>query len=148
MLSKNQIKDAFISEAEDKLLALRKSIAQVQSSIEGEEKSSAGDKYETARAMSQGELDRLNGQQSKLAKLVTQLKSLSMRESSEVSMGALVRTNERMLFFIGPFGKMVVEGETILSLSAGSPIGQAYLGKKAGDQVVFNGATEEILEIL
>lgn len=148
MLSKNQIKDAFISEAEDKLLALRKSIAQVQSSIEGEEKSSAGDKYETARAMSHGELDRLNGQQSKLAKLVTQLKSLSMRESSEVSMGALVRTNERMLFFIGPFGKMVVEGETILSLSAGSPIGQAYLGKKAGDQVVFNGATEEILEIL
>ena len=148
MLSKKQIKDAFISEAEDKLLALRKSIAQVQSSIEGEEKSSAGDKYETARAMSQGELDRLNGQQSKLAKLVTQLKALTIRELTEVSMGALVRTNKRVLFFIGPFGKMVVEGETILSLSAGSPIGQAYLGKKAGDQVIFNGSTEEILEIL
>jgi len=148
LLSKNQIKDAFLSEAEDKLKALQKSIAQVQSSIEGEEKSSAGDKYETARAMSQGELDRLNGQQSKLAKLINQLKSLSMRDVNEVSMGALVKTNTRTLFFIGPFGKIVLEGKTILALSAGSPIGQAYLGKKVGEQVIFNGSTEEILEIL
>ena len=145
MLSKNQIKDAFLSEAEDKLTALRKSITQVQSSIEGEEKSSAGDKYETARAMSQGELDRLNGQQSILAKLINQLKSLSMRDFNEVSMGALVKTNTRTLFFIGPFGKIVLEDKTILALSAGSPIGQAYLGKKVGEQVIFNGSTEEIL---
>jgi transcription elongation GreA/GreB family factor len=148
-LTKHIVWKALYDQLTDKLNAMQASMDKVQESIEGEEKSSAGDKYETARAMSQNELSRLKKQQVTLKQsraMLTRFKE--SKASNEVELGALVQTTSRWLYFIVAGSKMEVENETVFPLSLSSPIGQSMLGKKSGETVVIGNKEEQILKIL
>jgi hypothetical protein len=106
-------------------------------------KSSAGDKYETSRAMSQQELDKIGVQLKEISRqlaLLPQLEEQSQRQHSTVIQnGSLVETDSG-LFFIGlPLGQLTVEGNTVFCLSPTAPIAQRLFGLKTGESCELNG---------
>jgi hypothetical protein len=146
-MKKTNVIDILTKKLNEQLLELKSSIDNVTESIKGEDKSSAGDKYETSRAMNHIELDRLNELYSTLLKNGSQLNDIPRNVGKAVRRGALVKTTTRTLFFCGGMGKVNVEGVDVLTMSMGSPIGQIFLGKSIGDQIIFNNSSEIIEDI-
>lgn len=147
-MKKEDVIEGLRTRLNSQLKDLLSSISSVSESIKGEEKSSAGDKYETARAMNHIELDRLNSSYQKALKSGSVLNALSVSEKhTSVKLGSLVTTSKRTLFFCGAIGKIQITDIDVLTMSMGSPIGQLFLGKKVGDMIQFNNASEVIQEI-
>lgn len=110
-------------------------------------KSTAGDKHETGRAMMEAEIGRAEQQLQKAKVLRNELKNLSWSIQSLVGPGALIQTNHgEFLISIG-LGKIEVDAVTCFALSGGSPLGQALMGRKVGDQVSFQGREYQLLSI-
>ena len=119
-----------------------------QASANEEGKSSAGDKYETARAM--GQLDReMHGKQYAQAKQERMvLERINPKDHfSKVNLGALVRVSSGWFFLAVSAGSVEIDGQTVLVVSPQSPIGQLLMGKAAKETFVFRGNTESIIGI-
>lgn len=119
-----------------------------KNSANEEGKSSAGDKYETARAM--GQLDReMNGRMYEQAR--QERLSLDKIDSesvfTKVAFGALTETT--MGYFFVSIGAGIVElnGIKFMVISQEAPIGQIILGKSVGETFEFRGKMHKILSI-
>ena len=122
----------------DKIFSLQADIADLQKGMSEDSKSSAGDKFETAREMAQQELGKLSTQLSEQQRLKSLLANQSADKKTQVELGAVVQTNKG-LFLVGiPIGNSSFEGKTIVGIGLGAPLGQLLLNKKKADQVVFN----------
>jgi len=109
-----------------------------QDAANSEEKSSAGDKYETGRAMGHLQKD-MHARQ--LAELVRELAALH-------AVKEVVLRMDHLDFFIGiGLGKQMIEGRTVVFLSPQAPLALTLRSKKTGDSVVFQGETLTISEI-
>lgn len=119
-----------------------------KNSANEEGKSSAGDKYETARAM--GQLDReMNGRMYEQAR--QERLSLDKIDTetlfTKVAFGALVETT--MGYFFVAIGAGIIElNETkFMVISQEAPIGQIILGKTVSDTFEFRGKSHKIHSI-
>ena len=119
-----------------------------KNSANEEGKSSAGDKYETARAM--GQLDReMNGRMYEQAR--QERLSLDKIDTetlfTKVAFGALVETT--MGYFFISIGAGIIELNAIkfMVISQEAPIGQVIFGKSVKDPFEFRGKTHKILSI-
>lgn len=116
------------------------SIALAKESRDNDTKSSAGDKYETGRAMMQLEMDKNEAQRSKVLNLKRELALINIRkEYTQVEFGCLVITNQGNYFMSIGVGKIKVEDDIYYSLSFASPIGKLLQNKKIGQQFHFQG---------
>lgn len=117
-----------------------------QQSANGEGKSSAGDKYETARAMGQIERD-MYAHQYELAKQDRAIleKIDANMSPPQVTTGSLVETSSGVFFISVSVGKLVVEGKTYFGVSPQSPIGALLMGKKKGETFQFQGKIATVL---
>lgn len=123
-------------------------ILDAQNSANSEDKSSAGDKHETARALSQNTCD-LN------ARILAEIKNdIRLFESinfnvlyDKVSVGAIVITEENNFFIAVGCGNIELNSQQFITLSVKSPIVQALLGKKTGSKILFNNRSIVIKEI-
>ena len=132
---------------EERIRVAEKAMKSAQESANNEEKSSAGDKYETARAMGQLERD-MNARQLALAK--RELESLrqiktDLRESAGA--GALVFTEAPVYFLSVGLGTVESGGRKVHLVSGQSPIGRALEGLVAGSSFSFNGTNQQIVLI-
>ena len=119
-----------------------------KNSANEEGKSSAGDKYETARAM--GQLDReMNGRMYEQAQQERSLLDKIDTEIvfSKVAFGALVETSMGEFFVGVGVGIVNFEGKNIMAISPQSPIGQVIIGKTAGESFDFRGKMQQIISI-
>lgn len=119
-----------------------------QEAANNEEKSSAGDKYETSRAMSQLDRD-MNARQ--LDQVLKELKLLEQINPEQIlnqaAMGSVI-TGKEMLFFIAVgLGKISFENHEIVVLSPQAPLTKSLLGKKAGEDFIFNKQQIRIEEV-
>ena len=113
-----------------------------------EEKSSAGDKYETARAMNQLQKDMLAGQlQSNRQELAALLSIDCSVLKKTVTNGACIQTKGFIFFIAAGLGKQLAGGKDIIFLSAHAPLALSLLNKKAGDGFLFNKGTATIESI-
>jgi hypothetical protein len=132
----------------ERITVSRSAIDQAQQSANQEEKSSAGDKYETGRAMGQLQKDMYARQ---LAESIKELATLHAVKTDTLytapGPGAFVRGEGFAIFIAAGLGKQQWEGQTIFFLSPIAPLAQALRDKKPGESVVFNGAPIIILEI-
>lgn len=119
-----------------------------KNSANEEGKSSAGDKYETARAM--GQLDReMNGRMYEQAR--QERLSLDKIDPegifTKVAFGALAETT--MGYFFVSIGAGIVElnGIKFIVVSQEAPIGQIILGKTVEETFEFRGKIHKILSI-
>ena len=109
-----------------------------QDSANEETKSSAGDKYETGRAMAQIERDR----HAQLFDQLRQERAVLDRidpdfEFQRVGLGALVKTSVGYFFVSVSAGMVVVDGQKVIAMSPQSPLGASLMGKQAGDSFLF-----------
>jgi transcription elongation GreA/GreB family factor len=119
-----------------------------EESKNNETKSSAGDKYETARAMMQIEQEK-NEMQWKQAKqlkqILGQIDILVVHE--QVSLGSLVTTSQGVYFIAIGVGKVKLDDEIYYCISTDSPIGALLIGSSKGDVIKFGGRKIEIIKI-
>ncbi len=111
-------------------------------------KSSAGDKYETGRAMMQIEIDKSEFQRGKALALKADLERVeATKKFSKAEFGSLVMTNHEHYFLAIGVGKLEVEGVKYYAISMASPIGAMLQGKSIGGQTEFQGRTLIITHI-
>lgn len=123
-------------------------LATSQESLGNETKSTAGDKYETGRAMLQIELQKLAMQRDKVEQQLQILFKVDPQKACDkVEFGALVQTDkERYLIAVG-LGKVELEGGVVYVISPDSPIARALQDKKAGERISFQGRELNLLAI-
>lgn len=119
-----------------------------KNSANEEGKSSAGDKYETARAM--GQLDReMNGrmyEQAQQERLILE-KINPQIVHVNVSLGAFVKTTMGDFFVAVGAGVVAMNGKNIMVISPQAPIGQILMGKTENDTFEFRGKNYKVLSI-
>ena len=120
------------------LCAAEEAIRGAQESANEETKSSAGDKYETGRAMAQLEIEKLRSQWAEATKLKAALEQLREPANEErASRGSLVFTDQGNYFLSIPAGKLEVDGVTWFAISPASPLGSALMGTHIGETIAF-----------
>jgi transcription elongation GreA/GreB family factor len=119
-----------------------------QQAANEEGKSSAGDKYETGRAMMQIERDKAAQQLDEALKLKSITDQISIDAvSGKVILGSLVITNSKKIFVSIGMGKMMLDGEEFLVVAPSSPLGKALMGLKEHDEILFNKERFTVLQI-
>ena len=119
-----------------------------QESANSESKSSAGDKYETSRAM--GHLDReMHGRMYQQAQqerqIVERLDDTIIYKKG--ALGAFLKTSMGDFFLSISIGQVEIEGNKVMIISPQSPIGALLLGKIVGDSFSFRGK-EAVIEMV
>lgn len=127
----------------------QEAIQVAQQSANEETKSSAGDKYETGRAMAQLEIEKNTIQLGEAKKLKQVLDQISTdRETAIVALGSVVFTNQGNFFIAISAGQFVIDSKTYFALSPNSPIGLKLIGLQVHDSFSFNKKEYQISNIL
>lgn len=132
----------------DRVLHAKKAMNDAQDAANNEEKSSAGDKFETGRAMGHRDRDMYAKQVVENEKELHRIEKLSLKTSKIIKPGSLIRTDSNTYFIVTGLGKVVIEEQEIMVISAQSPIAQLLMDKKIMDKISFNGLSSSIVEIL
>lgn len=133
---------------EEKMALAQHGMNEAQNSANNETKSSAGDKYETGRAMMHLEKEKYARQLAHAIQLKEQLSNLNPQLSNaQVEFGALVHTSKGQFYISVGLGKLSVDGQQYFAMSFASPIIQAIKGLKKGDTSLFRGQKIDILEV-
>jgi hypothetical protein len=119
-----------------------------QEAANSEGKSSAGDKYETARAMGHLEKD-LHARQ--LAENRKELASLSAIDTHFIAVaigpGTYFETSKAAFFIAAGLGKQCIDGAWIFFLSPQAPLAKMLENNKIGDTFQFQGVQTSITNI-
>ena len=147
-INKAQLHEHCLALLTERIRELEEAVANVQESRNNETKSSAGDKYETSRAMMQQEEDKLLARLDNTRQMQLQLQQLNPTQQQEsAEMGALITTNQRTYYLGVSLGKVILESDTIFCISREAPLAGLLWQKKAGDSIEINGRKEQILAI-
>ncbi len=134
---------------DEKINLIEDMIASITVSRNNETKSSAGDKYETGRAMMQFELEKNQIQLNQLLKQKYELLQIKANKIYKTAdFGALVITNRGNYFISAGVGKCTIDNQICYAVSLASPIGKFLQGKTIGEKATFNGQYFEITGIL
>lgn len=126
----------------------RRELASLDEASSRETKSSAGDKYETAREMIAQSRRLVEGNLAEGdAALATLERMAAAPAQSRCGFGSLVETTLGWLLIGASLGDMDAGGMTIRTLSLASPLGQALKGRGAGDRIPWRGAELAILSV-
>ncbi|MBX2907180.1 MAG: hypothetical protein KF744_14135 [Taibaiella sp.] len=119
---------------------IKSAIADAQEAAANETKSSAGDKYETAREMMTQDINMNQARLAELYKLKAELTLVpTTGVNSHVQIGSVVHTTNGNYYISISIGKMVADGKTFYAISTSSPIGAKMLGLQAGDSFEQGG---------
>ena len=128
--------------------AAEQGIREAQQASKEDTKSSAGDKYETGRAMMQQETDRNLAQLNEANKLKVALNQINITAvTNTIETGSVVITNNSRFYIAISGGTLIVDNEQYFAVSLSSPIGIKMKGLKAGDGFKLNGKEYKIESI-
>lgn len=133
-----------------RIAAATQAMQAAQESANSETKSSAGDKYETGRAMAQEERNRNAAQLHQAQQLHAELARVNPRLPCDtVRLGALVQTSLGWFYFSISAGRLAGVGNQpeVFAVSAAAPVAVALHGKRAGEEAVFNGQPVRVLAV-
>lgn len=121
---------------------------EAQNSANSETKSSAGDKYETGRAMAHLDKERHTRLHAAALDALTRLQRLRPDGvMMEIELGALVETNLGWYYLTVGIGEVEIENIVVQVISPESPIGTLLLELEVGDVDDFRGREIEILSV-
>ena len=120
-----------------------------QAAANQETKSSAGDKYETGRAMMQLEQEKNVRQLQEALKLKKVLDQIdAAKECKEVQHGALLFTDNGNFYLSVGIGKLELAGQEYMVISPVSPLARQLAGLKCGQETTFNGRRFKIEKLI
>ena len=146
--SKENILKACKTLLQERIAHAEKAMNAAKESSNSEDKSSAGDKYETSRAM--GQLDRnMNAKQLAQAQQeLNDLHKIDIQPTQIIKNGALIVCSTDIYFIAIGLGPTVVENQKIIVLSPKSPLAIEMWGKKKEDTLIFNQRKIKITSVL
>ncbi|MEO7048695.1 MAG: hypothetical protein ABI091_25565 [Ferruginibacter sp.] len=148
MTFKEEVYGAFLDLLITKINHLQKTLSDLNESAKNETKSTAGDKHETALAMLQLEQENIRRQLKETNEQKNIFESIDpLLKAEEVRKGSLVKTDKDLLFMSAGVGKIILNNETVISLSPLSPLGMKMMGKKVNDTIQMNAVTYKIEKI-
>lgn len=152
MKASQEIKEALLKACQQwvqqKIATAKAAMDEAQAAANSEEKSSAGDKYETARAMAQNERDQAAHQLAEalaLEKTVHQIQV--MPHSLTPALGSLVITDKQSFYLAISAGKLNVHDQEYMAVSLASPIGKLLLQSAKGKTFTFNKQTYTVVDV-
>jgi transcription elongation GreA/GreB family factor len=146
---KQELYNQCVAYVQTRMAAAEDAYKDAEKASNDDTKSSAGDKYETGRAMMQQEKDRNTIQVNEANKLMVALTAISTKgRSDKVESGSVVITDSNQFYIAISAGSLVVAGKTYFAVSPASPIVMKMMGKKAGDSFEVNGKVYRVLEVL
>jgi hypothetical protein len=120
----------------------------LQQSANEETKSSAGDKYETGRAMAQLEIEKLLSQVGELKKQKHTLDQIDIDKCApQIHNGSFVITDQAIFFLSVSIGQISVRDTVLFCISTSSPIGNKLLGLQKGGSFSFNNKIYTVLDV-
>lgn len=132
----------------ERINAASEAMLSAQEAANNEGKSSAGDKYETSRAMGQQDRDMNARQLEQARKDLAYIQSIDIEKKMvQVGPGALVQTLDGMFFLAAGLGSVNISGEKIHIVSPAAPLANLLLEKKSGEHILLNGRRIEIQEV-
>lgn len=132
----------------ERITTTKLAIDNAQEAANNEGKSSAGDKYETGRAMGHLEKEMYARQQAENMKELDLLQKINTDVIyPHAQTGAYVRCSDHSFFIAAGLGKQLIADQLIFFLSPYAPLAKLLLHKKAGDRFLFNKNETVILEI-
>jgi len=147
-MNKSEIYAACIAQQQTKIEELQNAIDKVQESIVGEDNSTAGNKFETARAMGQEEMDRLNQTMNVAVRDMNILNQIDAEKPCDsVQLGAHIVTDKKEMYMAVGMGRLVIGGKNVFVVSPTSPIGQQLMGLEKGGELNFGGKKEKIVSV-
>jgi transcription elongation GreA/GreB family factor len=118
----------------------RREMASLDEASSRETKSSAGDKYETAREMIAQSRRLMEGNLAEVDAALATLERMAMApEQARCGLGSLLETSQGWFLVGASLGDVEVDGMSIRTLSLASPLGQALKGHGAGDRISWRG---------
>ncbi|KAA5534622.1 hypothetical protein F0919_08365 [Taibaiella lutea] len=148
---KEKVSHFYIVSVSDKIKALQKQQEDLLDSLKHETKSTAGDKYETSRAMLHQEQENIAVQLSVLFRQKAILESISLNNDSQagkVQFGSVIRTNKGIIFIAAALGKAFIENQTVFAISPESPLGKLLMEQSIGQIINVQSANYIIEAIL
>ena len=131
-----------------RIAAATQAMQVAQESANSETKSSAGDKYETGRAMAQEERNRNAAQLHQAQQLQAELARIDPAAPCDtVRPGALAHTSLGWFYLSISAGRLDVAGAEVFAVSVAAPVALALRGKRAGDEATFNGKALRVLAV-
>ena len=107
---------------------------------DGEQKSSAGDKHETAKAMADIEAEKISQSLDRISNHQKLIGSIAPNKNLEkVGFGALFSANGNHYFVATSFGKLKLDNAMVFVLSKDAPLALQLNGSIKGDIKQFNG---------
>jgi transcription elongation GreA/GreB family factor len=142
---KKELYDQCVSYVRKRMDAAELGIKEAQKASNEDTKSSAGDKYETGRAMMQQETNRNLAQLNEANKLMVALNRIGTTSTSKkAETGSVIITNNGDFYLAISAGTLSVNGKTYFAVSPASPIGVILAGKTAGDSFTLNNKLYKI----
>ncbi len=131
-----------------KIAELTSGIRDATETVNNDTKSSAGDKFETAREMTTQVIRKLGAQLEIANSQKVLLQNLSrVKIQEQVGNGSLIQTNQGWFFLGVPLGKVLIDDIAVFCLSEAAPLGQELFGRKTGESFSFRGK-EYVIESL
>ena len=145
---KVKLHDRCVQQVNQRISHIKEAMGDAQASANEETKSSAGDKYETGRAMMHLEKEKLSSQLQEVSKMKMALDQINPEKKQvSVELGSLVLTSAAKYFIAVSLGQIKIDGEAYFAISPASPIGRSMFGKAKGEAFEFAGKQVQILEI-
>jgi len=146
---KNELIEKCLALVEQRIVNAQQAMNAAQESANTEGKSSAGDKYETSRAMAQIERDKAAHQLNEAIILKSSLRSINIHISgTQVGLGSLVNTDNHHFFIAVSMGKLSVQEKEYFVIAPATPMARILIGLREGEQFLFNNQRLTIREIL
>ena len=132
----------------ERIAVIKTAIDNAQEAANSEGKSSAGDKYETGRAMGHLQKDMYAHQQAENIRELDNLQKINTDIIyTAAQTGAFIRCADHSFFIAAGLGKQLIDDQSIFFLSPNAPLAKLLLHKKAGDRFLFNKQDTVILEV-
>jgi transcription elongation GreA/GreB family factor len=146
---KRELYNQCLDYVQKRMEGAQKAIEEAQKASNDDTKSSAGDKYETGRAMMQQETNRNLVQLNEANKLKVALTIVNPDSVSEkAESGSAVITNNGNFYIAVSAGTLTFNNESYFAVSPASPIGLKLKGQKAGDNFKLNDKNYHVLKVI
>lgn len=132
----------------DKKRVLQQAFHELTEGSKNDNKSTAGDKHETARAMMQLEQEKLSKQLNEIQEQLNELQKITLDNNyNTISKGSFFKTNKGYFYILVALGKIEIENQMVYIISAQSPLAQKLLGLQQGDKTSMNNIEYSIEQI-
>jgi len=138
-----------ISKVKEKMQMFREERNAINQGILEDNKSSAGDKFETGRETMTQDLNTVEKQLKQARFEFDELCRLQSIKgiSPTIQEGSLVKIGNDLFLISISLGQINVGNSKVFLLSENSPLGQSLIGRKENEEIQFRGKPMRILEI-